>query len=179
MTPDSYAFRIIFIIGEFLALVVFVAYSATLVSIFTTPNTPIKSIGDLLQSQLRLLVDVNNAGANLVVSKLKIQKTNHNATSLAATNKHSSITNLLINRVSKGGKNSFASAPNATAVLISRKLAFMTFPDTFYSTMKNVHKRSDKYLCDHISSVPVTSIPFRSGLFIAKNSVYKQLFNVK
>jgi len=59
------------------------------------------------------------------------------------------------------------------------ELAFITFPDTFYTTYGNIYNGSEKYLCDEISSVPVTGIPFRSGIFLAKNSEYKQLFSVK
>jgi hypothetical protein len=66
----SLSYRIVIVVGEILAIVVFVAYSATLVSIFSTPPKTISSISDLLQTQLKIIIDTNNAGAKLAVSKV-------------------------------------------------------------------------------------------------------------
>lgn len=58
-------------------------------------------------------------------------------------------------------------------------VSFITFKDTFFTTIKNTFKTGDDELCLKISTVPVTGGTFKSGLFVKKGSHFKEPFNVK
>lgn len=65
--PKLSCLRIAILTGVVLGLILYVSYSAQLVSIFSITTPPIKNIEDLLKSQINIVVDENNQRARNMI----------------------------------------------------------------------------------------------------------------
>jgi hypothetical protein len=85
----------------------------------------------------------------------------------------------LLQHRQKNQSNFFLSASDGGLLVLKYSGAFLTFKDTFYTTIQNALGATEDEICSKVSSISVTDAKFRSGLFVAKGSPLKEPFNVK
>ncbi|CAG7679813.1 unnamed protein product [Allacma fusca] len=155
MHPTSTCLKIIFVCCSVSGFLVYVSFSAALVSTLTNEIIPIRTITDLLASSLSWIGD---RYIPFVMSKLQ------NIYGLDST-------------TLEKRKIAFDSAMiNPTLRIIQEPCAYLGFSDDFVSTLRMANI-SDRYFCDNISNVKVTNNRMNSGMVVRKDSPFREYFN--
>jgi len=68
--------------------------------------------------------------------------------------------------------------PNSTSVIKRTSSAFITFDDAARTVFQS-QGHSDKYFCESISAVAVSSRAFPNAMFVKRGSYLRELFNRK
>ncbi|CAG7719355.1 unnamed protein product [Allacma fusca] len=164
--PQSISMKMIFFCGSILGLIIYVAYSAALVSALSTAVVPIKIFDDLLDNRFQFTFEPRSQTIDTILSQKDRRSDSDeiDSTEIDMLNKRLRIASSDIEGV---------------GMVYSSNTAYLSFPDAFLSVAKDVYNQSDGDLCKKVSSVRVSRVPFRSGMLVKKMSPYKEFFNVR
>ncbi|CAL8122384.1 unnamed protein product [Orchesella dallaii] len=153
LLPRTFVFKIIFCIGSLMAIVCYVAYSATIVSFLTVKAVPVRTFIELIQYDYKFTVHQYSSGTILLLKEM-IESFNLPQT-IITTDTQNEITHI-----------------------INAKNAFLSYPDMFYQTAAE-QNYSENFLCSTVNKLPAQNIPYKSSMYVKKGSQYREIFGEK
>jgi hypothetical protein len=156
MTPPSRPIRIIFAAGSFLSLILYIGYSASLVTNLSTETSPIQNALDLAESSIKLFSD------KWLPMSRKVMEDMYNTRKVKLKNPEVFYDQLE------------AIIPN----LLKKSLAFITFPDAISVVFHRLNF-TDSFFCQTVHTVVVSTVNYANAMYVKKGSPLVEIFNRK
>ncbi|CAG7829777.1 unnamed protein product [Allacma fusca] len=152
--PHSTSLRILFICGGVMALLLYIAYSASIVSVLSVKSVPVKEFADLIS--YHFLYYVHEKGFTLqTFLKDKI---------IDAYNLSQDVLKVPTER--------------EVSILLTDSNALVTYADVFYSATRTLNY-TERFVCESLSQVPCSSYTGTSAMFVKKRSPFRETFDYK
>ncbi|CAL8087029.1 unnamed protein product [Orchesella dallaii] len=159
LNPYSTTLRMKVILGTIVSLIVYTAYSASIVSSLAVNKIPVKTFTDLISFSFIFTVHEKSEPFQTILRG--ILESFDLSQELVTISTENEISHLIT---------------DSKLDVQSSKNAFVSPADMFYQTAKTL-KYSDTFICNHISSVAVGPALHKRGPLVTKGSHHKEVLN--
>ncbi|CAG7822190.1 unnamed protein product [Allacma fusca] len=152
--PHSPSLRILFICGGVMALLLYIAYSASIVSVLSVKSVPVKEFADLISYHFLYYVHEKSFTLQTFLKDKIIDAYNLSQDVLKVPTERE------------------------VSILLTDSNALVTYADVFYSATRTLNY-TERFVCESLSQVPCSSYTGTSAMFVKKGSPFRETFDYK
>jgi hypothetical protein len=167
-------------IASLTASIIYMAYTATIVSVLSVERVPIKSLDDLYSGQLKIYASSESATLRYYLTVVASNKI-HQIKNAKSASKFLNFKSLYKNRPelkSSKGENPWLPMAEGIRNIFKTPMAFLSYSHLFHLECL-AHGISDRERCEKIYNFPITSTLQPSGMTLSRSSPLRDVFNYK